>query len=279
MTTCQPDFAGVRIKVERAKHHFRDLQSRYEGFQEAKPYRVVVDDEADTGDLVHRVEVSDQPPLFWSAIAGDCVHNLRSSLDLLVCEMVRAEGERVTDQTGFPIFKSANAFKSGHHAKVKGTPKAAVDLIKKAEPYQGADNPFWRLHQLDIADKHILLVPVGVVHQRTISKYDLNQLFAAMPGVRKFTMADVAEEAIGIITPSQVFPLKDDAEIRRIPARLRDHPVAQLYMDPEFVFGVAFGEVEVVEGQPLIPTLDQMIQFVEGFIKLFPPLFRQESSW
>jgi hypothetical protein len=49
-------------------------------------------------------------------------------------------------------------------------------------------------------------------------------------------------------------------------------------MNPEFSFDVAFGEVEVVEGEPIIPTLDQLIQFVEGFIKLFPPLFRKEYS-
>jgi hypothetical protein len=100
--TGQPDFTGVRIKVERAKHHFRDLQARYERFLEAKPYRAVRDDEPHTGDLVWRVEVSEQPPLFWSAIVGDCIHNLRSSLDLLVCEMVRAEGKSVTNGTAPP---------------------------------------------------------------------------------------------------------------------------------------------------------------------------------
>lgn len=91
-------------------------------------------------------------------------------------------------------------------------------------------------------------------------------------------MADVAEETIGIIMPPPVFPLKDGAEICRIPARLRDKPVAQLYMNTEFVFEVAFGEVEVVVGEPLIPTLHQLIEFVEGFIKLFSPLFSQASS-
>jgi hypothetical protein len=41
----QPDFAGVRIKVERAKHQFSDLQAQYERFQEVQPYRVVTEDE------------------------------------------------------------------------------------------------------------------------------------------------------------------------------------------------------------------------------------------
>jgi len=277
--TGQPDFTGVRIKVERAKHHFRDLQARYERFLEAKPYRAVRDDEPHTGDLVWRVEVSEQPPLFWSAIAGDCIHNLRSSLDLLVCEMVRAEGNPVGEQNGFPIFKSANAFKSGHAAKVNGAPKVAVDLIKHAKPYQGENNPFWRLHQLDIADKHKLLVPVGMAHKGTTNTYTMADVLEAYPGVITFKIHEMpTAQGIGIVAPKLTFPLEDGAVIYRIPARLRSHPVAQMHMDPEFQFEVAFGEVEVVKGQPLIPTLSQIMQFVEGFMKLFPPLFSQESS-
>jgi hypothetical protein len=277
--TREPDFTGVWTKVERAKHHFRDLQARYERFFEAKPYRAVRDDEPHTGDLVWRVEVSEQPPLFWSAIAGDCVHNIRSSLDLLVCEMVRAEGNPVGEQNGFPIFKSANAFKSGHAAKVNGAPKAAVDLIKKAKPYQGENNPFWRLHQLDIADKHKLLVPVGMAHKGTINRYTMADVLEAYPGVTTFKLHELpTAESMAFLAPKLTFPLEDGAEIYRIPARLRIDPVAQMHMNPKFGFEVAFGEVEVVEGEPVIPTLDQLIQFVESFIKLFPPLFSQESS-
>jgi|SRR5215208_1816485 hypothetical protein len=115
----QPDFTGVWIKVERAKHHFHDLQARYERFRDAEPYRAVVDDEPHSGDLVYKVKVSNQPPLWWSATAGDSVHNLCSSLDLLVCEMVRAEDQTVTEATGFPMAKSAGASKSGYVGRVK----------------------------------------------------------------------------------------------------------------------------------------------------------------
>jgi hypothetical protein len=277
--TRQPDFTGVRIKVERAKHHFRDLQARYERFQDNEPYRAVRDDEPDTGDLVWRVEVSEQPPLYWSAVAGDCVHNLRSALDLLVCEMVRAEGNPVGEQNGFPIFKSAKAFKSGHAAKVNGAPKAAVDLIKHAKPYQGENNPFWRLHQLDIADKHKLLVPVGMVHEHTVNTYTLADVFNAYPDATTINLSEIpSAESIGIVAPKPTFPLEDGAEIYRIPATLREDPIAQMNVNPEFEFEVAFGEVEVVKGQPLIPTLLQLIQFVDRFIELFPPLFSQEST-
>jgi hypothetical protein len=277
--TRQHDFTAVRIKVERAKHHFRDLQARYERFQENEPYRAVRDDEPDTGDLVWRVKVSEQPPLPWSAIIGDCVHNLRSCLDLLICEIVRARGKRVTDDTGFPIFRSADVFESDHARKVQGVPKAAVDLIKEAEPYQGADNPFWQLHQLDIADKHKLLVPVGMAHASTINTYTLADVLDAYPDATTINLSEIpTAQGIGIVVPKLTFPLEDGAEIYRIPATLREDPIAQMNMNPEFEFEVPFGEVEVVKGQPLIPTLLQLIQFVDRFIELFPPLFSQESS-
>ena len=121
MMTRQPDLDGVRIKFDRAKHHFRDLQARYERFQKAEaPTELLLYDEPDTGDLVHRVEVSDQPPHYWSAIAGDCVHNLRSSLDLLVCEMVRAEEERVTDRDRVPHLQERQRFSIRSPRQSKG---------------------------------------------------------------------------------------------------------------------------------------------------------------
>ena len=280
--TRQPDFTEVWMKVERAKHHFRDLQARYEGFEEDNPYDAIPYDEPDTGDLVHKAKIPEPPPLWWSTIIGDCVHNLRSSLDLLVCEMVRAEDKPVTRHIEFPIFKCAEDFESGYRGKVKGVQQAAVDLIKEAKPYKGADNPFWPLHKLDIEDKHKLLVPIGMVHHSITTTFALDvaldEFFAANPGTTEATMEDVVTPPAGITMLQHRFPLEDGAEIYRVPASLRNDPRAQMHMYPELTIEIAFGEVEVVKGEPLIPTLHQLIQFVEGFIKLFPPLFSQEPS-
>jgi hypothetical protein len=128
--------------------------------------------------------------------------------------------------------------------------------------------------------KRKLLVPVGVAHKGTTNSYSLADVVNAYPGATTIDLFDMpTAEGIGIIVPNLTFPLEDGTEIYRIPARLRDNPLAQMHMNPEFSFDVAFGEVEVVEGEPIIPTLHQLIEFVEGFIKLFPPLFGQASSW
>jgi hypothetical protein len=67
--------------------------------------------------------------------------------------------------------------------------------------------------------------------------------------------------------------LEDGAEIYRVPPSLRNDPRAQLHVYPKLVIEIAFGEVEVVEGEPIIPTLGGLMKFVEGFVKQFPPLF------
>jgi hypothetical protein len=278
----QPDFSGVWIKVERAKEHISDLEALVERFDQAEPYRVLSYCELDTGDLVYEVKVSDQPPLRWSAIVGDAIHNLRSSLDLMVCETIRAKGNMVKEGHGFPVFKSADkyakAFKSGPPGQVQGAPKKVVDFIKAANPYKGANNPLWRLHQLDIVDKHKLLVPVGAAHKGTINTLILDRLFDALPAGYTGNFEEVLGPTEGIIMPQTRFPLEDGAQIYRVPARLFDDPVVQMHMYPQFTFGIAFGEGEVVEGEPLVPTLHEFTRFIEGFIESFVALFSQEPS-
>ncbi len=263
----QPDFSGVWIKVERAKEHVGNLEMLVQGFLQSKPYEVVAHDDPETG-KAFKVKVSHQPPLWWSGIVGDAVHNLRSSLDLLVCELVRSSGEPIYDYTGFPVAKTADGFKSRGLGKVKGAPEAAVDLIKEAKPYKGGNEALWRLHRLDIADKHKLLIAVGSAY-RSVT-IDIGAL--TRESTARWLGIDPSEippSPVAIRPADRQFPLKDGAVLYRGP---------QMDMYPQFTFEVAFGEGEVVQGEPLIETLHELVQFVEGFIKLFPPLFKQENA-
>jgi hypothetical protein len=279
--TRPPDFNGVWVKVERAKEHIGNLEARVESFKQSDPYGVASYCELDTGDLVFEAKASDQPPLWWSGLVGDAVHNLRSSLDLLVCEMIRAEGNAVQSNSGFPVFKSAtacaNAFNPGLPGQVKGAPQSAIDLIKAANPYKGANNAFWRLHQLDITDKHKLLVPVGMAQGVII--HDILRILALNPDLAdKLTTPQKLGLPRDASIPKRRFPLPDGTEIYRVPARGRDDLMTQMRMYPEFTFEVAFGEGEVVKGEPLFPALYELAQFVEGFIKSVEVLFSQPST-
>jgi hypothetical protein len=195
---------------------------------------------------------------------------------------VRSEGNKDTGGTKFPVFDNVttftNAFKTGVPSQIKGAPKAAVDLIKAGKPYKGGEDAFWKLHRLDILDKHKLLVPVNVASSESVI-FDLAHAFDNLRDVPP-ELAVPQELSIppGIQPAKRQFPLKDGAELYRVNAQARNDPMAQMHMNPQFGFEVAFGEGEVVKGEPLISTLYELIQFVEGYIKRFPPLFSSQTG-
>ena len=76
-----------RVKIERAKEHIAQLEAAVEAFRETKPYTVIGEPEPETGKIVFRVKISADPPARIGAIVGDVIHNIRSALDVLICQM------------------------------------------------------------------------------------------------------------------------------------------------------------------------------------------------
>ena len=100
-------------------------------------------------------------PTELSAIIGDAIHNLRAALDLLACELVRLNGGSDED-VYFPFAADAIAFerklKKSH---IDRAGPAVVEHMKGLRAYKGGNVPLRALHDLDIADKHQMLLPVA----------------------------------------------------------------------------------------------------------------------
>ena len=73
-------FASSRLKIGRAKHHFRDLQAEVTKFRDKKAYEIVIETDADTGYNIHRCRI-ERPSSDIALILGDCINNLRAALD------------------------------------------------------------------------------------------------------------------------------------------------------------------------------------------------------
>jgi hypothetical protein len=251
--------AGPRIKVQRAKKHIYELDAEIAAFVKTNPYRAFTEEEADTGDKVWRVHVAKQPPPRWGAIVGDAVHNLRSALDLLVNQLVLANGAAVSKGTAFPIWDSEPKYKSGRPGVAKGVGKAALDALYRLKPYKGGNDALWRLHRLDIVDKHRLLVAVGAAHRNIILPFpDMGQ--------------DMSQNPSLVLTPDdRQFPLKDNAEIFRVAKAARGGPVPEDDDDLKFTFEIALDEPGVIEGEPVLPALHELADLVNGIIDAFDP--------
>ena len=102
-------------------------------------------------------------------IIGDALHNLKSALDILYYQTFEAVAPGKADhRTRFPIRNEREQLISGIDGGLKekglaGDSRVAlvVDLLLDiVKPYQAGNRPIWALHDLNILDKHQLLLPV-----------------------------------------------------------------------------------------------------------------------
>jgi hypothetical protein len=101
------------------------------------------------------------PPEHLGAIIGDIVHNLRSALDLVACEMVRAvEGKDANvDRVYFPFCKNAENLEDMIRTRqFHRAGERAVQVLRGLKPYHGGNAALRAIHDLDIQDKHTSLI-------------------------------------------------------------------------------------------------------------------------
>src|ERR1041385_9134971 len=81
-------FAASRLKIERANKHILELNSVFETFVQSDFHKLVVNSDPNTGQDVLQFSILKTLPKDIATIVGDAIHNLRSALDLLICNIV-----------------------------------------------------------------------------------------------------------------------------------------------------------------------------------------------
>lgn len=233
------------IKIDRAKQHFEDLYREVSGFKSRKPYSIRFDHDSEPGYNIAKIVVHEPIPEIWSGVVGDIIHNCRSSLDNFATALVIANGvtcKSAIEDTYFPIKWDLDGLSDDRTKRFFKRTNASVEkLIRRIEPYRGGKcDALFRLHRLDNLDKHQAIIPVGSL----LRDYAIN-----------------STDIISVVF-SDVYPLEDGHELFRMVA------VNNSYLDTDIklVFDVAFGKGQIVDGQPLLPTLKQLIEFTERIL-------------
>lgn len=252
---------GVRGKIRRAKEHIENLKTELRAFRNRGAYVQVGHDEPETGDRVVRLRVGEEFPPQISLVLGDAIHNLRSSLDYLAYQLCIASRGTPDDNTGFPIWHRPPAVPDVKAEVTRKIPRAntkVIGCIKTLEPYKGGKGDIvWRLHRLDIMDKHKLLIGVAT------SAPNINLRGGIIPNDALFPKVPRPMKL-----PPRGLALEEGAELLRIKRADR----TTMNVDPQFTFQVAFSEV--CTGDPIIPKLEEFLKFINGIIlPAFEPLF------
>jgi hypothetical protein len=267
----KPSLRGPELKLERAKSHIGDLVAAIERFYETDPYDGLMQDNPETERREFTVTRADPLPDELTVISGDAVHNLRSALDHLIWQLILANGREPNEKAAFPIWGSESKFKSGRPGYAKGVSKQALDLLYGLKPYEGGNDALWRIHKLDIVDKHRLLLTVAMRYESVI--LDLGAIING------------SFDAAGLDDPGSPFPSmpvainpaeKTTIKVGRV---LYSAPLGdEAHDDVKANLEVALNEPEVPINEPVVKTLYELAGFVGEVIDLFRPLVEGDSS-
>jgi hypothetical protein len=204
------------VKIDRALEHIDALDASVKAWLGKNPYTV----REETGPYVdsdgHHItnlrrhalvlRMREPFPREWSALVGDAVHNLRSSLDHLAFAL-NAKGyaeanngavlpESPSKASQFPIIghgdrkrrtSAATILNREARRRLQFAHPDALPLVKRVQPYLCAEltgggattfqrHPLWLVSELDNTDKHRELVLAALVSERQ--------------NYRRFTIAD-----------------------------------------------------------------------------------------
>lgn len=153
------------------------------GTAEQKAHPFTIEPQPDRKRIIvrHGIFGADDPD--WALIVRDIVHNLRSALDHIVCQLAVLNGSDISccKVTYFPICICQPDFKRAEKTLEHLISPDAFALIEKLQPYHAADigsrptsDFLWAVHHLDIVDKHRMLLVVGKKFRTTDLIYTLN---------------------------------------------------------------------------------------------------------
>ena len=173
--------------------HLAELAAELRWYFGTNPGKVVRKAESDPNQYVGTFQAGGPIPARLPIIIGDCLQNLRSSLDYLVWELVLAAKNQPGENNMFPVCSTLKSFDfqlSKRHRLAGVTPDAVAE-IKSLQPYHfGQDfdkSPLWVIDDLCNINKHrhVLLthlhggpsdIELQIINGETFGRLDLTSI-------------------------------------------------------------------------------------------------------
>ena len=151
------------MKIKRADKHIAELKEAILRLEDT--YTSAINPNMDTGhqSITYTFPNFEDALLDLSPIVGDAIHNLHTALDFAyvntIRELIPAE---VSKYTKFPVYPTReelqNVLTRSRNIDVL-CPVLFKTLVSEIQPYKGGQaGVIYVLHDLDISDKHILLL-------------------------------------------------------------------------------------------------------------------------
>ena len=254
-------FISARLKLKRAKRHLLEAENTARDLPHRQGRNFVFGADQKTGKAQIIFIGHSNMPMEFAGVVGDVIHNLRSTLDhvavVLATPPIGTGNPRHAyfptgiDRDTFITARDGFTKPSGKRVKGKmeGAPTDALRMVEELEPYDGGKHSLRALHDLDILDKHKLIIP-------TISKMTINR-FCVSIGEQTFSLGAT--------------DFKSDGDGFNLTA-LIDCPVDpstdfKFNNDFEAAFEIVFAKDQPLGGERIVETLSKIADTCQGFIE------------
>jgi hypothetical protein len=227
--TTKTQFEGSRLKVQRAARHIDELNDLFSEFLKQKFCEIVTEDDPQTGNKIIKVRSVANLPPSAPMIVGDVVHNLRSSLDHAMVEILND-----AEDVHFPFGRTQKDFENNKTFRwiAKNRPKLADKLKSDVVAYETGQPSIWAVSKLDNIDKHNLLIGTIVVKK-------LSGVRIESPNLKMGAGVDFLFDEGGVVNFANV-------------------PGPVTVVDPGIPQAAILFEVDPLRGQPVIQSLIEM---------------------
>lgn len=258
------ELSGILAKLQRANESIDYLEQEFDllSHRNTTPHITRREKKGNVIEISYHVSAKIEVPLRLAVITGEVIHQLRSSLDHLVGALAVKAGDKIRNTHEFPACRTVESFtKALNSGKIHKVGAAAEKRIEKEQPFKVAipeTHYLSILHDLDVIDKHRLLLVIAAV----AAVGDQITFTGELSSPAKVVLAD------GFWTPKILS--EHDTEVCRFSVSA-DHAALEAQVDiSTFVVFPDFG------GRAAFPVLDALKflrDAVEGCVAEFKDLF------
>lgn len=198
---------SVRQKIDHAKLHLNLVKSEVQKYLDANQSEFVPNASSNPNQPTFIVKPKSLIPERIGLIVGDCLQNLRTSLDYLVWELVLVAKNTPGKKSMFPITFKVKSFQDALSAgQLQGVDPAAITLIESLQPYHDGQpdaTSLAVLNELTNINKHrrLLLTDYSTLSLSEMSNTLDKWLKAGSPDLT----ALIHDAGIGrVVTPEQM---------------------------------------------------------------------------
>ncbi|HSR55155.1 MAG TPA: hypothetical protein VLN73_02865, partial [Alphaproteobacteria bacterium] len=219
-------FLSAKKKLDQVGSLIAALESEIDAFNATEPHERVV--ETDPEGLVqeHRVRLIRSLPPNLADITLDAAAALHDTLDQSVFAASKIAGSHRLLDTAFPIARDSVALDKLMEEKCEGVPPEIAQTIRAQKPYRGANDLIWGIAVIEsmARKKNALIVPLGSVD-------------SGLTFINNKTAPEVRWNAQNKEIELGFFPIH-----------------GKFHRDINIYFSAAFGQVDSLEGRPVVLT-------------------------